>query len=246
MMLRRLVIAALLVAALGAGVCARAGTGFGDSGPAVVDTAPPVVTVEDPAAHTVLQTGQQISLGYSLADDHPGTDAGDNRTEVWFGDLLWEAGPDVPGDQAGTWSWTAPDTTSGTVHLVVTATDAFGNRTTVASGDFTILSGVTDVPGGVRSGVVFRRPAPNPFNPRTQLRFELPEAGPVQVAVFDARGRLVRTLAAGVRPQGPLDLAWDGTDDAGRRQAAGLYLFRLDYRLDGADRVAVRKATLLP
>ena len=52
------------------------------------------------------------------------------------------------------------------------------------------------------------------------------DPGPVRVAVFDARGRLVRTLAAGVRPQGPLDLAWDGTDDAGRGVASGLYFYR--------------------
>ncbi len=65
---------------------------------------------------------------------------------------------------------------------------------------------------------------PNPFNPRTTLRFELAEAGPVRLAVHDAAGRLVRVLLAGDRPAGAHEVAWDGRDAAGRAVGSGTYL----------------------
>jgi flagellar basal-body rod modification protein FlgD len=46
--------------------------------------------------------------------------------------------------------------------------------------------------------------------------------------VFDLSGRIVRTLANGARPAGEGTLTWNGTDDAGRRVAAGIYVVRLD------------------
>ena len=241
-----LLMAPVALLLLGTAPAVLAGTGFGDSGPATIDTRPPAVTVDDPAPNTVLQTGAQISLNYALSDDHPGSDPGDNRTEVWFGNQLWETSPDIPGSGTGTWTWTVPDTSSATVHLVVTATDAYGNVTTVSSTNFTILSGVTDVPDATTPGVVFRPPVPNPFNPQTDLRFELPTAGDVRIGVYDARGHLVRTLVRGHQAAGPLTVAWNGRDGSGRRLAAGTYIFRLDYRDGGQARVALQKATLLP
>ena len=93
---------------------------------------------------------------------------------------------------------------------------------------------------------VFALPAPNPFNPLTHLRFSLPEPGPVQVTVHDARGFRVGTLLQTQRPAGPFSLRWNGTDDVGRRQAGGTYFFRLEYHQEGQVRRIVRKAVLLP
>jgi hypothetical protein len=72
--------------------------------------------------------------------------------------------------------------------------------------------------------------APNPFNPQTVLAWEQQRAGPVQLAVHDARGRRLRVLVAGWVEAGPVQVAWDGRDDRGRRLAAGAYLARLETR----------------
>jgi hypothetical protein len=69
---------------------------------------------------------------------------------------------------------------------------------------------------------------PNPFNPSTSIRFVLAERASVRLAVYDAAGRHVRTLLDGAREAGPHDAAWDGRDDGGRVQAAGVYFYRLD------------------
>lgn len=67
--------------------------------------------------------------------------------------------------------------------------------------------------------------APNPFNPATRLHVSLPQAGPVQLRVFDAQGRLVRTLSEGFRPAGEFEVLFDGAG-----LPSGLYLCRLESR----------------
>ena len=68
---------------------------------------------------------------------------------------------------------------------------------------------------------------PNPFNPQVTLRWNQPVAGPVELAIYDTRGRLVRRLATGNHPAGPGFANWDGRDQAGHGMAAGIYLARL-------------------
>ncbi len=68
---------------------------------------------------------------------------------------------------------------------------------------------------------------PNPFNPLTTLAFDLPVASRVEVRVYDVSGRLVRTLLARDLPADHYQVRWDGTDDTGRRQPSGGYLFQV-------------------
>jgi len=70
---------------------------------------------------------------------------------------------------------------------------------------------------------------PNPFNPRTSLRFEIGGSGsvPVDVSVFDLRGRQVRRLFNGDLAPGPQNLNWDGRDDRQQDLPAGVYLARI-------------------
>jgi len=88
--------------------------------------------------------------------------------------------------------------------------------------------GVTAAPP---AGTTFARllpAAPNPFNPRTTLSYELAIAGPVDLRIFDAAGRLVRVLVnERSQVEGRYAVAWDGRSDGGRVVAAGVYLGRL-------------------
>ena len=82
---------------------------------------------------------------------------------------------------------------------------------------------------------------PNPFNPRTEVRFELAENTRVRVDVHDVRGRLIRTLIDESRPAGPHAVMWDGTDNRGSTVASGTYYLRFV----AGDRVDTRKVALL-
>ncbi len=74
---------------------------------------------------------------------------------------------------------------------------------------------------------------PNPFTPGTTIAFRLPRAGDITLEVLDVGGRRVRTLASGVLGEGEHTCVWDGTDQSGRRVAAGTYFYRL--RRDGEE-----------
>ena len=77
------------------------------------------------------------------------------------------------------------------------------------------------------------RAAPNPFNPRTTLTYSTPEAGPVALRIYDAEGRLVRTLFEGASEAGEFSLTWDGRDDTGRGATSGVYFSRLETAAGG-------------
>lgn len=101
-----------------------------------------------------------------------------------------------------------------------------------------VASETVDLPAGRLSGdanpgdvaATTRRPlsaAPNPFNPQTTFRFSLDRASAVELRVYDVSGRLVRDFGLGTRPAGPVEVRWNGTDDAGRTVASGVYLVRM-------------------
>jgi len=69
---------------------------------------------------------------------------------------------------------------------------------------------------------------PNPFNPSTSIRFSLPTQQNVDLRVYSARGRLVRSLLHGVQPAGLHHAAWGGRDDRGQSVASGVYFYRLE------------------
>ncbi len=70
--------------------------------------------------------------------------------------------------------------------------------------------------------------APNPFNPRTVIRFSLDRPSACTLTVHDLRGRTVAVLLDR-QPlgAGPREVAWDGRDAAGRDVASGVYVARL-------------------
>jgi photosystem II stability/assembly factor-like uncharacterized protein len=71
-------------------------------------------------------------------------------------------------------------------------------------------------------------PAPNPSGHDVFIAYELPGFSQVSLGVFDASGRLLRTLEAGPRPAGHHGIYWDGTDASGVAVASGVYFIRLN------------------
>ena len=74
---------------------------------------------------------------------------------------------------------------------------------------------------------------PNPFNPRTSLRFELAHPGRVALRILDTRGRVVDVLDPGPLEAGQHGLEWDGRDADGHPVASGVYRVILEAE-DGA------------
>jgi len=87
-----------------------------------------------------------------------------------------------------------------------------------------VVSGVDGAPVAARADLLPN--VPNPFNARTEIRFELPDGGPYELAVFDLAGRRIASFG-GVGVAGVNSLLWDGRDDAGTAVGSGLYHARL-------------------
>jgi len=69
---------------------------------------------------------------------------------------------------------------------------------------------------------------PNPFNPKTTIKFSLASAEHVTLSVYDISGRLVSTLVNEPVAAGQHSADWSGTDFAGHKVASGVYFAKMN------------------
>ncbi len=103
-------------------------------------------------------------------------------------------------------------------------------------GNMTAAGEVVPARNGLLSNV------PNPFNPKTEIRFALAAEARVELAVFDVSGRRIATLLEGKLGAGPHSQEWNGNDDAGRPVSSGIYFAHLSTDQGWVD---TKKLTLL-
>jgi hypothetical protein len=92
-------------------------------------------------------------------------------------------------------------------------------------------AGASTVGGGLNGGATVRiyPSQPNPAIEYTNVRYELPRQGAVQVRVIDAGGRVVRHLFAGPQYAGSYEMRWDRNDDGGSQVASGVYFAQISF-----------------
>ncbi|MFI5371238.1 MAG: DUF2341 domain-containing protein [Candidatus Eisenbacteria bacterium] len=81
---------------------------------------------------------------------------------------------------------------------------------------------------------------PNPFDATTTFEIALPEPGSAELAIFGIDGRRIRTLVAGERAAGVYRVTWDGRDEVGRPEPAGVFFARLNTGRVNFTRTVVR------
>ncbi|MDD5088156.1 MAG: FlgD immunoglobulin-like domain containing protein, partial [bacterium] len=69
---------------------------------------------------------------------------------------------------------------------------------------------------------------PNPFNPETQIMFNVPTTADVRIRVYNLMGQQVRTLTEARYTTGAHTVTWDGRTDDGQLVGAGVYLYRME------------------
>jgi hypothetical protein len=79
----------------------------------------------------------------------------------------------------------------------------------------------------VPAAFALRHNYPNPFNPGTTIKFQLPEKSSVSLVIYNMQGQKIRTLLNGANDAGTFDVAWDGRNDAGDLVSSGSYICRM-------------------
>jgi hypothetical protein len=67
---------------------------------------------------------------------------------------------------------------------------------------------------------------PNPFAGQVNIRYNLEKASGVKLQVYNLRGQLLKTIISDRQSKGEQLAVWEGTDDAGRQLASGIYFLR--------------------
>lgn len=109
----------------------------------------------------------------------------------------------------------------GQYYYVVTATDFNGNESD-ASGEANVeLLNLVEL-SGIPERFALKQNFPNPFNPRTQIEYDLAEDGPVSLVVYNLLGVEVYRMVQSVQPAGRYSVTWNAGD-----LPSGIYILRL-------------------
>jgi hypothetical protein len=137
------------------------------------------------------------------------------------------------------------------LYMLVEVTDSLGQTfESVEAGQYDIclrgadingirygtISGASEEGAQVPDATTLTQNYPNPFNPTTVIRYGLPHAARVSVAVFNVLGQQVAVVEEGMRDAGYHDVTFDG-----KNMASGVYL----YRLQAGEFVQTRKLVLM-
>ncbi|MBN2029862.1 T9SS type A sorting domain-containing protein [bacterium] len=82
---------------------------------------------------------------------------------------------------------------------------------------------------------------PNPFNPETNIAYQLPEANRVELLIFNTLGQRIRTLIDERKEAGYYTVKWDGLDERGLQVGSGIYFIRMQ----AGNIVKIEKMTLI-
>lgn len=159
--------------------------------------------------------------------------------EVGLSVSFSSAGSNDPDGTIMAWAWNFGDGNTSTLanpsHIYASASvytvtltvtdDQSAENTDTTSATITPPSAVGTP--SLRSGAYIDSVYPNPFNPATNIRFAVGEAGPVRIEIFSIKGELVHTLLNENRAAGEFMLRWNGTDSSGQTVPSGTYFCRI-------------------
>lgn len=192
--------------------------GAGSDGSTIGDPRwePTVTTVDPTASFTV-----DVDSG-----DAPLTVTFTNTSDLGTGTLVsyaWDFGDEATSTEENP---THEYTSAGVYDAILTVetTDGVDSDTTTIT--VTEPVGVEDV-SPIPFTFSLQQNYPNPFNPTTSISFALPEAGMVNLSVYNGLGQQIKTIRSEHMPAGRYQVTWDGTDSHGSSVPSGIYIYQL-------------------
>jgi len=126
----------------------------------------------------------------------------------------------IASDEAGGAIITWQDLQSGIWDIYAERVDAFGMLQWFPPG--------IEDPGLITpESYLLQQNFPNPFNPTTTIRYDLPRTSQVLMSIYNISGERVRVLVNRIQTAGHKSIEWDRKDDIGQIVSSGLYLYKL-------------------
>jgi len=125
----------------------------------------------------------------------------------------------------GSYSWTIPNTPA--TECKIKLIDASDNTIFSESNIFEIQSDVSIDIENLPQEFSLMQNHPNPFNPRTIIKYSIPEQSFISINIYNIRGTIVKTLVSGKQSPGFYEVQWNGTDNNNQLVGNGLYFYQL-------------------
>ena len=204
------------------------------------DLEQPSVTLTSPAGGESLPIGETHEITWT-ASDNVGVVSID-ILRSYDGGETWEETIAAGEGNDGSFTWAVPDSASSASRIRVIARDAAGLAMYDDSdGDFSTTRTTGDPENPGVTAFALAANMPNPFNPSTTIRFDVPFRARVRIAVYNVKGQIVATLVDEMIDRGSSRTEWNGRDSSGGPAASGVYFCRME--ADGFR--ATRKIILL-
>jgi len=84
---------------------------------------------------------------------------------------------------------------------------------------------------------------PNPFNPTTEIAYNLVREGFVSIGIYNVKGEKVTSLVNSVKTAGAHEVVWNGTDAQGSNVSSGVYFYKMNS--DDTNTTDLRKMVLM-
>lgn len=196
-----------------------------------LDTVAPSATLTRPNGAETFIAGTNEAINWTASDNIGVTSV----SLEWSDDNGLNWSPVASGlANSGSYLWSVPNTPTTQARVRVTAFDTQNQTSDASDAVFTVQSSVDS--GNAPLAFAVHRATPSPFSGTTSIGFDLPTASgpgvvggawPVKVRIFNLAGRLVRTSIDAPLPPGAHAALWDGTNERGLRQAAGVYFIEV-------------------
>ena len=168
----------------------------------------------------------QVDSGQEVEGEFTGMDDGD----VFFYEI--ESQPangtiEVYGGRNRKYKYTAPENFNGSDIINVYAIDDRGVNGASSLIVF-VINGSLGNDNSVKSSSFSLGDAyPNPFNPLTTIKYDLPMDSYVMLNIYDVLGNVVNNLVSKKENHGSKLVQWDATDNQGKPLSSGVYFYKI-------------------
>jgi hypothetical protein len=119
------------------------------------------------------------------------------------------------------------DTSSETTYSITETMPFAANATSGTLRNPVVLTAAVQADNKIPTAYRLAQNHPNPFNPVTTIRFELPLAGRVVLKIYNVAGQIIRTLVDQDYQAGTHNVIWDGRNSSGGEASSGVYFYQI-------------------